>query len=249
MEKINQLIQNWPKGTVYTSAFLKKKGFSKQLINRYKKSGWLEAVGRGAYIPRNVEVDWVGGVYALQQQLNLPVYVGGKTALVLKGQSHFITQELTTAFLYGLSKTGFPGWFLNYNWNVNLHIVHRNLFSGKLENTFSDYFHKDFTIRISSPERATLEMVDQIPGKQTFQEAFLLMENLITLRPNIIQLLLENCRSVKAKRLFLYMAEKQKHAWFKKISIQKVNLGKGKRSIIKNGRLDNKYQITIPAEL
>jgi hypothetical protein len=248
MEKINQLIQNWPKGTVYTSAFLKKKGFSKQLINRYKKSGWLEAIGRGAYIPRNVEVDWFGGVYALQQQLNLPVYVGGKTALGLKGQSHFITQELTTAFLYGLSKTEFPGWFLNYKWNVNLHIVHRNLLSGKLENTFSDYFHKDFTIRISSPERATLEMVDQIPGKQTFQEAFLLMENLFTLRPNIVQLLLENCRSVKAKRLFLYMAEKNQHAWFRKISIDKVNLGKGKRSIVKNGKFDKKYQITVPEE-
>jgi len=39
-----------------------------------------------------------------------------------------------------------------------------------------------------------------------FEDALLIMENLVTLRPDVVQGLLAACRSVKVKRLFLYMA-------------------------------------------
>ena len=35
-------------------------------------------------------VDWIGGVYALQQQLRLPIHIGGKTALEMQGYAHFL---------------------------------------------------------------------------------------------------------------------------------------------------------------
>jgi len=63
------------------------------------------------------------------------------------------------------------------------------------------------------------------------------MEMLTTLRPKLIQQLFEVCTSVKVKRLFLYMAEKSKHPWFCAISLSKIDLGEGKRSIVKNGVL------------
>jgi len=49
------------------------------------------------------------------------------------------------------------------------------------------------------------------------------------------------------KRLFLYLAEHIGHEWFNYLDISTIDLGKGKRSIIKNGCLDPKYQITIPS--
>ena len=61
--------------------------------------------------------------------------------------------------------------------------------------------------------------------------------------------MLEQCRSVKVNRLFLYMAEKAGHNWFQYLDLKKVNLGKGKRSIVKNGVYENKYKITVPKEL
>jgi hypothetical protein len=69
-----------------------------------------------------------------------------------------------------------------------------------------------------------------------------------TLRPDKVQLLLELCSSVKVKRLFLYMAEKQNHFWFNDLDLDKINLGAGKRMIVKNGVLDAKYQITVLKE-
>ena len=42
------------------------------------------------------------------------------------------------------------------------------------------------------------------------------------------------------------MAEKQNHQWFKRISLENIDLGKGDRQIIKGGQLDPKYRITVP---
>ena len=44
---------------------------------------------------------------------------------------------------------------------------------------------------------------------------------------------LEECRSVKVKRLFLFMAEKARHAWFEALDLDRIDLGSGKRVIPK----------------
>ncbi len=91
-------------------------------------------------------------------------------------------------------------------------------------------------------------MLHLVPKEVGFDEAQLIMENLVTLRPDVVQRLLTACRSVKVKRLFLYMAERHEHAWFSKLELSKVNLGKGKRMIVPNGRFNAKYQITVPMD-
>jgi hypothetical protein len=45
------------------------------------------------------------------------------------------------------------------------------------------------------------------------------------------------------------MAEKAGHGWFKQLNLANVDLGKGKRSIVKNGAFVDKYAITVPKEL
>lgn len=75
------------------------------------------------------------------------------------------------------------------------------------------------------------------------------MEGLNNLRPNYIQTLLEQCSSVKVKRLFLYMAEKANHNWFNYIKIEKIDLGSGKRALLNDGVYIPKYNITVPKEL
>jgi hypothetical protein len=39
------------------------------------------------------------------------------------------------------------------------------------------------------------------------------MEGLNTLRPDLVQELLEKCSSVKVKRLFMHLAEQFQHPW------------------------------------
>ena len=75
------------------------------------------------------------------------------------------------------------------------------------------------------------------------------MEGLNNLRPNQVQKLLEDCSSIKVKRLFLYLAEKANHNWVKHLNTERIDLGSGKRSIVKNGVYDSKYKITVPVEL
>ena len=45
------------------------------------------------------------------------------------------------------------------------------------------------------------------------------------------------------------MAEKLNHPWLKFLDLSKVDLGKGKRSLVKGGVYISKYQITVPIAL
>jgi len=91
-----------------------------------------------------------------------------------------------------------------------------------------------------------MEVLYGVPQVDSYEEARLLMEGLTTLRPRIVRSLLENCASVKVKRLFMLLAENCKHAWVGKVDLAKVDFGKGKRALIKGGRFDPKYKITVP---
>jgi len=92
-----------------------------------------------------------------------------------------------------------------------------------------------------------LECFYLAPKNQDLQECYELMEGLNNLRPQPVQQLLEVCTSIKVKRLFLYTAEKIGHAWMDFIDIDKIDLGSGKRQIVKNGVYIPKYKITVPS--
>ncbi len=89
--KINKLLRNWPPGTVATSRWLEQQGISQQLTQRYQKSSWIDRIGHGAFIRSGDKVEWEGALFAVQKQLNLPIHVGGKTALQILGVGHFLT--------------------------------------------------------------------------------------------------------------------------------------------------------------
>lgn len=104
----------------------------------------------------------------------------------------------------------------------------------------------NFAITISSPERAILETLYQVPREQDFQEAYYLIEALVDIRPKLMQTLLEECKSIKVKRLFLFLAQQAKLPVLKKLDLKKIDLGSGKRVIVKDGKLDSDYGITYP---
>jgi len=246
--KINRLIRHWPRGTPTTASYLNKQGFSHDLLTRYKKSGWVQSFGRGAYILNGDKVEWPGTVYTLQTQLGLNVHPGGKTALELKGYAHYLPAGKRKIFLYGTQGLVLPSWFEGDRLGVDVTLVRTNLFPAASESGFMEFKEKDLILKISSPERAAMEMLHLVPGKVGFDEASLIMENLSTLRPEMAQELMVLCRSIKVKRLFMFMAERHGHAWASKIDVSALNLGKGKRMIVPKGRLNVKYQITVPKD-
>lgn len=40
-KKLMSLVGNWPNGMVATSTWLKELGISRQLVQKYKQSGWI----------------------------------------------------------------------------------------------------------------------------------------------------------------------------------------------------------------
>ncbi len=93
-----------------------------------------------------------------------------------------------------------------------------------------------------------MEFLDGVSQDHTYEEAAHLMEGLTTLRPNIVQTLLEKCTSVKVKRLFLHLATACQHAWLSKINRSNIDLGRGIRQIEANGYLDAQHLICVPTE-
>jgi len=246
--KINQLIKLWKPGLVFTSSFLKKEGINYDQQFAYKKSGWLESIGSGAFKKEGDLINWSGGLHALQNQLNLGIHLGGKSALIKQGYSHYAYVLEPNLFLFLSRDNKLPKWFKNFNWGIKLELSRTALLPADLEESYTTNNIDGFDIKISIPERAVLEMLYYVPEKQGFDEAMKILEFMTTLRPEKVQLLLELCTIVKVKRLFLYMAEKQDHFWFKELNLDKINLGTGNRMIVKNGVFDAKYKITVPKE-
>jgi hypothetical protein len=104
-------------------------------------------------------------------------------------------------------------------------------------------------LTLSTPERAVFELLDELPGRESFHQVDKLFEGLPNLSPRRLQKLLADCRNVKVKRLFFFFADRHQHAWAKRIIKDSVDLGKGKRMLVKGGRFDSIYQITVPEDL
>ncbi|MGZ3745197.1 MAG: type IV toxin-antitoxin system AbiEi family antitoxin domain-containing protein [Pseudobdellovibrionaceae bacterium] len=251
--KLNQLMRQWPDGRINSSLWLKSEGYGANFIQKYKNNNWIEVVGTGAYKKSGDEVTWASGLECLQKQLRSEVYVGGKTAIELAGRAQYLKMKETKVVMLSNKKEALPSWMKNHDWNVELDYKVKNLFKtnlafGEKLNGFTTREVDRASITISSPERAYLEYLDELPESASYAESKELMENLITLRPSVVQNLLENCTSIKVKRLFLHFAEKVNHPWYKKINQKKIDLGVGKRVVLKNGVFDKKFNITVPKD-
>lgn len=245
--KINQLLKKWPSGTVAVPRWLEKQGAYQQLVHEYEKASWLRRIGQGAYAKSADKVEWPGGLFALQEQLKLPVHAGAKTALQMQGYAHFLPLGKGAAVsLFGLPDIKLPAWFTRYRWGTKIRYTTTSLFAGDPAVGLTKQEMGPFAVRVSTPERAMMEVLYFVPKKESYEEAKLLMEGLTTLRPRLVQTLLESCASVKVKRLFMVLAEGGGHAWVKKLDLSKVDFGKGKRMIAKGGQLDPRYNICVP---
>lgn len=247
MTKINKLLSTTPQGTVILSSWLVQQGYSADLQKRYRKSNWLESLGSGAMIRSSDSVDYYGAIYALQKQAGLSIHPAGRTALSLLGKAHYLELSSTKAVLFASDKEKLPLWFKNHDWGVKIECHSTGFLPANLG--LIDFEVKNFSIKISSPARAVMEFLYLAPEKQELLECFELMEGLNNLHPKVVQELLEQCSSIKVKRLFLYLADKANHEWLQYLDLQKIDLGSGKRSLTKNGVYVSKYQITVPKEL
>lgn len=239
---LKHMLKKIPNNAVFTSKKLAEEGVYYDLQRIYERNGWIKRIEQGAYVKLDQKYTMDGAIYALQSQLGLSIHIGGLTALSEKhGKAHNIAFSREKK-LFGYRNEKLPKWFKNlYGKECRLNLT---TFLPK-DLGLMDSDNGDFITQISTPERAIMEMLYCVPNKASLNESYQVMELLVSLKPALIQELLEKCSSIKVKRLFLYMAERAGHAWLKRLDLSKINLGNGVREIIKGGTLDKKYNIIV----
>lgn len=273
--KLNRLQWLMPEGLVVDAAWLEARGYSRGLRSLYLTSGWLEQPTRGSYRRPGGKLLWQHVVVSLQGLLQHPVVVGGRTALELHGFSHYASWNGPREIhLYG--DRPLPGWVLKLALDQRLvfHNVKRLFRTHRIQEEVGSMNWKpeeqrfaatdlpvtgsltrlswgqwDWPLGLSTPERAVLELLDEVPERETFHQADKLMESLRTLSPRRLQRLLEECHKVKVKRLFLWFANRHGFPWLSQLREEHIDLGKGKRLLARGGKLDSTYLITVPRDM
>jgi len=237
----------WEPHTVATSAHLKTLGVTPQDVQKYTASHWLASLGRGAFKRPNETVTWQGALYSIQTQLKLPVHVGALTALEMSGNSHYLRFGTTKAYLFSPLNVVLPQWFRTH-WGDDIRHMQSKLLPPDLGLT--EYKAPEgFPLKAASAERAALEMLHLAPKEFDLFEAAMIIEGMTSLRPQLMQALLEVCASVKVKRLFLYLAERAGLPIMRHLDVTRLELGSGDRSLVPTGRYVAKYQLLLPKDL
>ena len=221
-----------------------------------------------------VELDWRQILVSSQLVMGYPLAVGGETALTLLGRSHYL--PLGGLKHLELHSDGpAPKWLNRLPGKVQFRIgdarrlfrtprvrqalkeLKEHLADGTLDWLLplpSGYRiqadgTKDWPLLLTSPEQAIFEVMDRLPGDRTvFHGADVLMECLYDLDHERVGELLQDCRSIKVKRLVLWFAERHEHPWLDEMDLDGVDLGSGTLSFWEGGSYDPKYRVVMPVE-
>ena len=251
-----------PPGLVAAKSWLLEKNVQRHTVDNWLKSGQLVGVARGVYQRPESALTWQGVACSLQR-MGVDLTPGGLTALEMQGLNHNLSMgSRSIVHLYGRSPL--PVW-INHVLPETSFARHPTLEfeieqdDPSFENVFwrtqvMPFGNEKYSLKISSPELAMLQLLMDVPTSISFEHADNLLQGLPNLSPQKLSLLLEHCKNVKVKRLFLWLAEHNESPWLKRLdlhrfSIEGGTLGSGKRVIATGGKLDRKYLITVPKEM
>lgn len=252
--KIQNLLESVPPGYIVDSGWLQTQGIGRRSAYAYAQRGWLEHLAHGLYrrpVPAGSDsdrLDWQTCVLSMQHIMGYQLHVGGMTSLGLQGFGHFVaTGRQETVLLYGQKM---PGWLSKIPVDAVIETRKSSLFSdsqlGLVEDEFSTGPAWGWRLRVSGPERATLEALDELPEQESFEHLDQVFESLGTLRPKLLARLLHDCTKIKVKRLFFVFADRHGHAWRRHLSPDAFDLGRGDRVFVKGGRIHPRYRIMVP---
>jgi hypothetical protein len=244
--KINRLLQDYYPGKLYFSGNLKQNGYSDQLLKQYRVSGWLSSLSKGVMYRSGDRLLAFSAIACYNLQMGKNFHVAAHSALELKGFSHYVPMGKSVLMIGHQKRQIIPDWMNKNSFDMTLKFFSTETF---LKPQLSSSTVDGSVLSVSTPEQAFLECLLLSPKQYAFMDLFYIMEQLTTLRHEVLQILLENTENSKVKRLFLYMAEKAGHYWFGLLDTEKINIGTSKYQLVKNGVYVSKYKITVPKEL
>ena len=248
-ENTKSLEQCLPDGQLVNRAWLKERGFDRPRVDYALRAGKLVALSQGIYRRPGPALKWEHVVFSLNE-MGYPVHVGGRSALELQGLAHYLplggTQRID---LYSSMKI--PAWPLGFSDSFTFEIHNKQLFNEFPKAGLSSlpFGAWDWPVPHSTPELALLELLADVREEADFSAADQFFEGAVNLRPGLLYELLTNCKQVKTKRLFFWFSDRHGHAWRKALETEGIDLGGGKRMLVKGGAFDAVYQITVPRQM
>lgn len=236
--------------------WLTSQGISRQLAHKYVQSGWLHRVSSGVYARPGKLASWTDAVAALSQQTDTFVRLAGLTSLTYQGRAHYLNLNEEQVWLSTESKTKLPLWLKRFNEleseDLNpkrpvINFQQHTALDSVSEDDFIEVEANGVSLPASRPELAAFELLELVPDQVSFEHAAQLFEGLVNLSPRKVQSILARSHSIKVNRLYLFLAHYCEHGWVDRLDKTQIKLGSGKRQIVKGGKLDQTYQITIPS--
>ncbi|MGE0332656.1 MAG: type IV toxin-antitoxin system AbiEi family antitoxin domain-containing protein [Ramlibacter sp.] len=202
------LLATLPRGEPLDVSFLKEKGLSPAHASHLAKAGWLDHLGRGAYmLPGDTLTR--DGCLALLMRRYPGLHVGGKTALDWRGTRHNISFRQSVN-LWGEGQVQVPAWLSE---RVPCTYQCTRLFDRPHDSTIKALPNGHPDVMVSVPERALLEMLSDVGKLVTLEDARSITESLHSLRTSVLENLLESTRRIKVVRLARTLAEELNLPW------------------------------------
>lgn len=259
-QKLKRVLDQVPPGFLVDSAWLKDHDIRRSSASDYDRDHWLERVAQGVYrrpysrTETDGRRDWKEPVLSAQWLMGYDFHVGGLTALSLEGREHYLGFKKTPdVYVYGDA----PKWLSRLDLDARLQFRRRQLLGTRRTGVENSDFEPaspkapppwEWPFKQSSPERAILEALNELPDQEGFHTLDLIFQGLTNLRPGLLTTLLQACKSVKVKRLFFLFADRHRHRWLAHVNRSAIDLGSGPRALVEDGRYSTKHQLVVPAE-
>lgn len=257
-QNLKKTLEAVPAGHLVDASWLTAHGVAYETFRDYVKRGWLDRVARGVFRrpapndAKSTAIDWKTCLLSMQHIMRYDIHVGGTTALSQQGYDHYLRLGSNApVWIYG---DAIPNWIGKLALNATIVTRNTSLFTDPLLGLTRDHTNVEHTLpwdwklKMSAPERAVMEAMDELPDHESFHNLDMVFEGLTTLRPRTLSALLHSCKKIKVKRLFFVFADRHNHAWRKHLDPKDYNLGKGDRALVKGGKIHPQYRIMVPEE-
>ncbi|MHB0776034.1 type IV toxin-antitoxin system AbiEi family antitoxin domain-containing protein [Halomonas sp. WWR20] len=257
-QNLKKVLEAVPSGYLVDAPWLISHGVAYGTFRDYVKRGWLERVNRGVFrrpapnAAKSTPIDWKICLLSMQHIMRYDVHVGGTTALAQQGYDHYLRLGSNApVWVFG---DNIPNWLNKLPLNATIQTRSTSLFTGaslglsKDDPNAENTLPWDWKLKMSAPERAIMEAMDELPDHESFHNLDMMFESLTTLRPKTLSGLLHSCRKIKVKRLFFVFADRHDHPWRKRLDPEEFDLGSGDRALVKGGKIHPRYRIMVPKE-
>jgi len=225
------------------TAWLAKHGLDAKQAARLAKAGWLQRVGHGVYLlsgdklDRDASLAWLGKV--------IPgLHVAGKTALAWRGVRHNVSFQ-STMTLWGDVPATLPSWFTAaYPATYEATHIFDDAMPPSLGLAPLPAGRAD--VLVSAPERALLELLNDVGRGQGIEEAKHLLEAILSPRLSVLEELFAHLDRIKVVRLAATFADELDLPWKALARHHSERLGGGRRWV-SAGRDGERLNLKRPA--